>query len=174
MTTTADRSTAGRLGRRLGKDTERPALRWLRDHGAPHAEHVTRGHASDVTGVGDVAIEITAEEWGSIGKKARQAEFDAAERAGAGQPAWDWCVWKRRRGYPDPGEWWCVQPFGQWWRLRQRVTELEQEVLVLRRIIRADAPDGGPYDVLRQRLEAELQVETEIQEIVEAAEEAAE
>lgn len=133
---TADASAQGRKNNRAGKAAMRRALGWVRANGAPHADAVRRPHSSDLTGVGDMAIEVTVEGWEHIGIKADQAAADASSR-GLDM----WCVWKPRRGKGDMGEAWCVTTFGQWWALHAELAELRTQVRVLRDAIgpRAEA-----------------------------------
>lgn len=127
---TSEASARGRRNNRNGKDAMRRALRWLRENGAPHADAVRRPHSSDLTGIGDMAVEVTIEGWEHIAQKADQAAADAQRR---GLP--EWCVWKPRRGVGDMGRAWCITEFAQWWELHRELTELRTQVRVLREAI---------------------------------------
>lgn len=130
--TDPEASARGRANRRAGKTAMRRALVWLRGHGAPHADLVTRPHSSDLTGVGDMAIEVTVENWERIGQKADQAAADAARRG-----LTEWCIWKPRRGVGDMGHAWCVTEFTQWWALHQELADLRTRVRVLTEAVRS-------------------------------------
>ncbi len=133
---TVENEARGRSNLRRGKAWMRSCVRWLREHGAPHADVVTTAHSSDITGVGDLAIEATLEDWQRIGAKADQAAADASRRG-----VDYWCVWKSRRGVTDPGGAWCITTFGQWWGAHQELAELRAEVRLLRKVIREGAEE---------------------------------
>ena len=120
---TVENEARGRSNRAAGARAMHRAVAWLRGHGAPNADRVTSPHASDITGIGDLAVEVTVVDWPKIGQKADQAAADAARR---GLDAW--CVWKPRRGIGDMGRAWCVTEFRQWWALHQELAELRTRV----------------------------------------------
>jgi hypothetical protein len=128
---TMENEARGRSNRAAGARAMRRAVEWLRGHGAPSADRVTSPHFSDITGIGDVAVEVTVVDWQQIGKKADQAAADAKRR---GLDVW--CVWKPRRGIGDMGRAWCVTEFAQWWRLHQELAELRRQVEILSGAIR--------------------------------------
>jgi len=134
--TLADRQARGRSNRRRGTEFMRRLAAWLRDNGAPYADLTTRAHASDLTGVGDLAIEATTEPWERIGGKMRQSADDAARRG-----LTEYCVVKSRRGF-GVGEAWFVQPWAQAWRQRLELEELRNHVLVLRKELRERDREG--------------------------------
>jgi hypothetical protein len=105
----------GRANRRRGHDSERALARWLRSNGFGQAERAVRTgfrtadraapDPGDITGtpgivwsVKDCAAEQTTK-W--------LAELEVM-RAGAG--ALVGLLVHRRRGYADPGRWWCWTP----------------------------------------------------------------
>lgn len=118
----------GRSAYRRGSEAMRAGENWLRANGAPHAGRVMRGHDSDFTGIGPLAVEMTISPWDEINRKARQAAADADKRGVS-----RWVVWKRRRSEPGerayhPGEWWAVTTFEQWWADQQELGELRATV----------------------------------------------
>jgi hypothetical protein len=131
---TMENEARGRSNRAAGARAMHRAVAWLRAHGAVNADRVTSPHLSDITGIGDMAVEVTVVDWQQIGKKADQAAADAARRG-----LDTWCVWKPRRGIGDMGRAWCVTEFAQWWRLHQELAELRVNVRVLADAIRPGA-----------------------------------
>jgi hypothetical protein len=132
----AERLDAARRGSNRGHRAMREAVAWLREHGAPHADIVTRNHASDITGVGDLAIECTVEPFTGLPRKMGQSAGDACRRE-----VEFYGVLKKRVASPGeaaktPADWWWVEPFGLRWELHQRMSRLEAENLLLRKIIR--------------------------------------
>jgi hypothetical protein len=108
---------------------------WLRANGAPHAGRVMRGHDSDFTGIGPLAVEMTISPWDEIGRKARQAASDAR-----GRNLTRWVVWKRRRAEPGetahgPGQWWAITEFAQWWADQHELITLRTEVEMYRKYV---------------------------------------
>ena len=149
---TVENEARGRSNRAAGARAMHRAVAWLRVHGAPHADRVRTPHFSDITGIGDMAVEVTVVDWQQIGKKADQAAADAKRR---GLDVW--CVWKPRRGIGDMGRAWCVTEFRQWWALHQELAELRTKVTVL-------------TEGLRAGIAIASEREHEIQQIVTAAE----
>jgi hypothetical protein len=130
-------SGTGPANSKAGKAAMRRAVDWLIMHGAPHADLQNRKSVSDITGVGDVAIEVTTEEWFKISGKMDQARDDGLRR-GLGD---NYRVWKPRRAAAGRrnrpvGEWFSIMPVGQDWRREQLIGELEREVLTLRKMVR--------------------------------------
>lgn len=135
----AERLDAARRGADRGRRAMPQVRDWVRERGAPHAEVARRNHASDLTGVGDLAIEITVEPFARLAKKMAQAADDAA-----GRGLEFYGVLKKRVASPgEPAktvaDWWWVEPFGLRWELHQRMSRLEAENLLLKKIIR----EGG-------------------------------
>jgi len=123
-----DKAAQGRRNLRNGKTAMRQLATWLREHGAPHADLVSRHHASDIVGVGDAAIECTVAEWKAMPVKDAQAARDCHERGLS-----RYVVVKKRVASPgerakDPGDWWAVMPFRLWWFRELEVTRLEAKV----------------------------------------------
>ena len=109
---------------------------YVRERGAPYADLMNRKHATDLTGVGDVAIECTLTDWGQIGRKLTQACNDAARR---GLPSYR--VWKPRKavngGRRLPvGDGYAIMPIEQDWARERLIGKLELEILALRQALR--------------------------------------
>jgi hypothetical protein len=137
---TTEMQARGRSSYRRGTEAMREGALWLREHGAPHADRVTRHHASDFTGIGDLAVEMTVSPWDEIGRKAEQAKKDAEARG-----IRNWCVWKKRKALAGeskhgPGEWWAVTTFGQWWALHQELDALRAQVKMYREAFGVPGP----------------------------------
>lgn len=129
---TVENSTKGRSSYRRGREAMSEGAAWLRANGAPHADKTSRHHASDFTGIGDLAVEMTVSPWDEIGRKAEQARADAEARG-----IDNWCVWKKRKAAAGesrhgPGAWWCITTFAQWWALHRELAELRSLVATYR------------------------------------------
>lgn len=136
MTTAAEHAARGRAVKRSGDRTMREGIQWLRQNGAPQASRMASPNMGDVAGGPPAVIEITNESWDQIGKKARQAEGDAAI-AGVSR----WCIWKPRRREPgdtrpmNMGRAWCLTEFAQWWADQRELAELRARVEAYRDLI---------------------------------------
>jgi hypothetical protein len=111
----------GRANRTRGKSFERDAVTALRKIGWPGAEVVPSNGRNDITGAGDIGIECKNEQtWEYLSASVDQAARDAELRD---LPTY--VVWRKRHGYSDPMEGWCVMRARDFWRERQRMEELE-------------------------------------------------
>jgi hypothetical protein len=135
---TTENEQRGRSNRRAGKRAMARALEFVRAHGAPNADVVTRYHASDLTGIGDLAVEVTLEPWQQIAKKADQAAQDAARRG-----LTDWVIWKPRQSVGDFGRAWAVTEVRQYWAMTQELEKARAELAILRDVIGSSVKAAG-------------------------------
>lgn len=99
-------AVSGAGARAKGNRAEVALAKWLRVNGFPWASTVQRGSAgSDIGGTPGIAWECKAQERVNLAAWADQAEAQRqAEGASLG------VVVIRRRGKPDPGDWYAVVP----------------------------------------------------------------
>ena len=124
----------GPANQRIGKAWMRRLLPYLQANGYPHVDLMNRKGVSDITGVGDLAIEATTAQWDKIGDKLDQAQRDARRR-GLGDTG---RVWKPRRamtgGRSRPvGECFAIMTIDQDLAREKLIAALEQEVGFLRK-----------------------------------------
>ena len=125
---TAENEARGRSNRTKGNTWMRQCTRALREFrvpgyppGWPHAEVIHAPGRSDITGCGDIAVECKDERgWDRLSAAVGQAAEDADNR---GLPTF--VVWRKRPGYADPMQGWCVQPAHQFWADRKELERLE-------------------------------------------------
>ena len=125
---TAENEARGRSNRRKGnyfRDRCISALRTVRlgpdNRGWPNASSVPHTGRGDITGCGDLTVECKDEtSWAHLSDACAQAERDARHM---GMPTF--VVWRKRHGWSDPMDGWCVQPARQFWADRKEMERLE-------------------------------------------------
>jgi hypothetical protein len=129
-----ERQARGKYAKTSGDRAMREVIKYVRANGAPQASRMASPHMGDLAGgPPGVVFEITNEGWDQLGKKARQAEGDAAYSK---LPRW--AVVKPRRRDPDDtgpvdtGRAWCITPFGQYWADQMELAELRTIVRAIR------------------------------------------
>lgn len=107
--------------RTAGRRWELACLTWLRANGWPGAERHADKQASDITGVGDLALEVTTAGWDRLGVKLGQARADGFRRG-----IIDYAVWRKAHGVADPGMGLVIMHAHAFWRRERRLELLEQ------------------------------------------------
>jgi hypothetical protein len=111
----------GRSSQRAGRSFNRDAAAALRKNGWPNADVAAANQRGDINGAGDINVECkTHRDWRDLAAHIGQAARDAAARD---LPTY--VVWRKRHGYSDPMEGYCVMLARDFWRERQRMEELE-------------------------------------------------
>lgn len=118
---TAENEARGRSNRRKGYAWMRRCVLSLRMNGFPHADIIPSHGRSDIGGVGDLAVECKdVATWSHVSDELRQAARDARFRDLA-----DYILWRKRHGFPDPMDGYCLMDARSWWEHWKRHQELE-------------------------------------------------